>query len=140
MQLPQAVQALFGTSSFDKNGQLERAEAKAIDVWLHLPQMTFCPPGEDHTLPEGQIQVWADDGNESSYGHEIWEVQPDGTMKCVASYGRDCFEDNVSDHLEHFEEGYVGTVCTVEQFLAAVQKGFEHFYNRAEQVIEETEE
>jgi len=49
-------------------------------------------------LSDNRIKIWSDDGNSSSYGFDIWQFSDDRKwVTLMESYGRDCFDNNLSD-------------------------------------------
>jgi len=56
------------------------------------------PYSMSEKLSDTRLEIFSDDGNESSYGFDIWEFCHGGEfVKLEKSYGRDMFEGNISD-------------------------------------------
>lgn len=76
---------------------------------MEFNTMNLAPYGQDpidwpHStatcsgLEYNRLRIDSDDGNQSSYGYDIWTLT-DTEATCIESYGRDCFEGNISDWL-----------------------------------------
>lgn len=87
--------------------------------------------------------VSADDGNESSWGYDHWKFhfQPEGVrisykpnevyvVELVESFGRDCFDENLSDMILHDGTLGYGTKIFIDEFNRQFRKFHHHWFVR----------
>jgi len=82
--------------------------------------------------------IHSDDGNESSYGFDKWDfrVVDKGYVILAESYGRDCFEDNLSDAICGQFIGDSGVV-DIEVFKAELIKHIAKWTERTNEYMEQ---
>jgi len=95
---------LFGKSRFDDPGNEYLTEAHS----------------QSQIMPGNRLKIWTDDGNQSSFGFDIWEFLDNGFVKLVESKGFDCFDGNISDSYDPAEPGLL--VISVDEFDAMYKR------------------
>jgi len=86
------------------------------------------PHSASEILDNGNLKIWSDDGNESSYGFDIFEFTADGFVKLVESRGRDCFDNNISDNYDwDYENVSTFVPISVDEFDAMFKNHIQKF-------------
>jgi len=60
---------------------------------------------QSQIMPGNRLKIWTDDGNQSSFGFDIWEFLDNGFVMLVEAKGFDCFDGNISDGFAEIEPG-----------------------------------
>jgi len=73
-------------------------------------------------LSDTRLEIYSDDGNESSYGFDVWEFCGCGEyVKLFNSYGRDMFEGQISDY-------YKWNMADIQSFPILTVSEFDAMY------------
>ena len=94
------------------------------------------PYSKSEKLSDTQLEIFSDDGNESSYGFDIWEFLPTHDLvKLVKSYGRDMFEGNISDSYPNIEPPFL--VIGIDEFDAMFKNHIQNWEYRTGNPIDD---
>lgn len=75
---------------------------------------------------DGFLQIDSDDGNESSYGMEIWMIDKQFAA-CIKNVGRDCFSGTLADSV--FGDAQIG-IISISEFDAAFKNHLQNWEYR----------
>jgi len=71
-------------------------------------------------MPGNRLKIFSDDGNQSSFGWDIWKFLPNGFVELAESKGFDCFAGNISDSYDPAEPGLLR--ISVDEFDAMYKR------------------
>lgn len=62
-------------------------------------QDSLMTPHASYEVKGDTLQLWSDEGDESRYGEEIWELGEGGGAVLISGWGRDTHEGGLFDHI-----------------------------------------